>query len=40
MKHTTLGGIDVSRLGLGTMGMSAYYTGAQADDACVMMYRP
>jgi aryl-alcohol dehydrogenase-like predicted oxidoreductase len=33
MKHTTLGSLDVSRLGLGTMGMSAYYTGAGADDA-------
>jgi aryl-alcohol dehydrogenase-like predicted oxidoreductase len=33
MKHTTLGNLDVSRLGLGTMGMSAFYTGAQSDDA-------
>jgi aryl-alcohol dehydrogenase-like predicted oxidoreductase len=33
MKHTTLGTLDVSRLGLGTMGMSAFYTGARADDA-------
>jgi aryl-alcohol dehydrogenase-like predicted oxidoreductase len=33
MRHTTLGDLDVSRLGLGTMGMSAYYTGAGADDA-------
>jgi len=33
MKHVSLGGLDVSRLGLGTMGMSAYYTGAGADDA-------
>jgi aryl-alcohol dehydrogenase-like predicted oxidoreductase len=33
MKHTRLGNLDVSRLGLGTMGMSAFYTGAQADDA-------
>ena len=33
MKHTTLGTLDVSRLGLGTMGMSAFYTGAGADDA-------
>ncbi len=33
MKHTSLGNLDVSRLGLGTMGMSAFYTGAQADDA-------
>jgi len=32
MKHTTLGTLDVSRLGLGTMGMSAFYTGAGADD--------
>ena len=33
MKHTTLGSLDVSRLGLGTMGMSAFYTGAGTDDA-------
>jgi aryl-alcohol dehydrogenase-like predicted oxidoreductase len=33
MRHISLGGLDVSRLGLGTMGMSAYYTGAGADDA-------
>lgn len=33
MKHVSLGGLDVSRLGLGTMGMSAFYTGAGADDA-------
>ncbi len=33
MKHISLGGLDVSRLGLGTMGMSTAYTGAQADDA-------
>jgi aryl-alcohol dehydrogenase-like predicted oxidoreductase len=33
MKHISLGGLDVSRLGLGCMGMSAYYTGAAVDDA-------
>ena len=33
MKHTKLGTLDVSRLGLGTMGMSAFYTGAGTDDA-------
>jgi aryl-alcohol dehydrogenase-like predicted oxidoreductase len=33
MKHVSLAGLDVSRLGLGAMGMSAYYTGASADDA-------
>jgi aryl-alcohol dehydrogenase-like predicted oxidoreductase len=31
MKHVSLGGLDVSRLGLGCMGMSGYYTGAGAD---------
>src|SRR5215207_238430 len=25
MKHISLGGLDVSRIGLGAMGMSAYY---------------
>jgi aryl-alcohol dehydrogenase-like predicted oxidoreductase len=33
MKYTRLGTLDVSRIGLGTMGMSAFYTGAQSDDA-------
>jgi aryl-alcohol dehydrogenase-like predicted oxidoreductase len=33
MRHIALGGLDVSRLGLGTMGMSAFYTGANTDDA-------
>jgi aryl-alcohol dehydrogenase-like predicted oxidoreductase len=33
MKHTTLGTLKVSRLGLGTMGMSAFYSGAGTDDA-------
>jgi aryl-alcohol dehydrogenase-like predicted oxidoreductase len=35
MKYTTLGrdGVEVSRLGLGCMGMSAFYTGAGVDDA-------
>ncbi|MCG2622947.1 aldo/keto reductase [Arthrobacter sp. I2-34] len=33
MKHTTLGQLEVSRLGLGCMGMSAFYTGANTDDA-------
>jgi aryl-alcohol dehydrogenase-like predicted oxidoreductase len=32
MEHVALGGLDVSRLGLGTMGMSAFYTGANTDD--------
>ena len=32
MHYTTLGELSVSRIGLGTMGMSAYYTGASVDD--------
>jgi len=33
VKHITLRDLDVSRIGLGTMGMSFAYTGAGADDA-------
>jgi aryl-alcohol dehydrogenase-like predicted oxidoreductase len=33
MKHISLAGLDVSRIGLGLMGMSAFYTGAATDDA-------
>ena len=34
MKHITLGeDLDVSRIGLGCMGMSAFYTGSGTDDA-------
>ena len=33
IEHTSLGGLDVSRLGLGAMSMSAFYTGAGSDDA-------
>src|SRR6266508_3624670 len=33
MKHISLGGLDVSRIGLGAMGLSAFYTGAGSDDA-------
>jgi len=33
MKHINLGALEVSRIGLGTMGMSTAYTGAGADDA-------
>jgi len=32
MKNGLLGGVEVSRLGLGCMGMSAYYAGAGLDD--------
>ncbi|WFF00094.1 aldo/keto reductase [Micromonospora sp. WMMD964] len=33
MHTTSLGGLEVSRIGLGAMGMSAYYTGAGHDEA-------
>lgn len=33
MKVTSLGGLEVSRIGLGAMGMSAFYTGAGRADA-------
>lgn len=33
MKHISLGDLDVARIGLGAMGMSAAYTGAGTDDA-------
>ena len=33
MKHSKLRDLEVSRIGLGTMGMSAAYTGAGSDDA-------
>ncbi|MER5963226.1 aldo/keto reductase [Streptomyces sp. NPDC002057] len=33
MKHTSAGGLKVSRIGLGTMGMSFGYTGSGTDDA-------
>lgn len=33
MRHVWLAGLEVSRLGLGCMSMSAYYTGAGTDDA-------
>jgi aryl-alcohol dehydrogenase-like predicted oxidoreductase len=32
MEHVKLGGLDVARIGLGTMGMSFAYTGAGSDD--------
>jgi aryl-alcohol dehydrogenase-like predicted oxidoreductase len=33
MKHTNIGRLNVSRIGLGAMGMSSSYTGAGTDDA-------
>jgi aryl-alcohol dehydrogenase-like predicted oxidoreductase len=33
MKHISLGGLDVSRIGLGVMSMSGYYLDAGSDDA-------
>ncbi|TQS27821.1 aldo/keto reductase [Microbispora sp. KK1-11] len=36
MKTTSLGGLEISRIGLGTMGMSAFYTGAgRLDDQSI-----
>jgi aryl-alcohol dehydrogenase-like predicted oxidoreductase len=32
MRHVSLGKLEVSQMGLGTMGMSAYYTGAGSND--------
>jgi aryl-alcohol dehydrogenase-like predicted oxidoreductase len=33
MQHISLADLDVSRIGLGAMGMSAFYTGAGSDDS-------
>ena len=33
MKHISLGGLDVSRIGLGTMAMSGYYLDPVSNDA-------
>src|SRR5437773_12166926 len=33
MKHTSLGGLDVSRIGLGAMSMSGYYLDPASSDA-------
>src|SRR6201986_536932 len=33
MQHISLADLDVSRIGLGAMGMSAFYTGAGRDDS-------
>jgi aryl-alcohol dehydrogenase-like predicted oxidoreductase len=33
VKHISLDGLEVSRLGLGCVGLSAYYKGAGVDDA-------
>ena len=40
MKHRKLGTLDVGRIGLGAMGMSAAYTGAGTDDAEVDPHHP
>ena len=32
MKHISLGGLDVSRIGLGTMAMSGYYLDPNSSD--------
>jgi aryl-alcohol dehydrogenase-like predicted oxidoreductase len=36
MKHINLRGLDVARIALGAMGMSAAYTGAGTDDAAAI----
>jgi aryl-alcohol dehydrogenase-like predicted oxidoreductase len=33
MKHISLGGLDVSRIGLGTMAMSGYYLDPSSSDS-------
>ena len=33
MRHASLGGLDVSRIGLGTMAMSGYYLDPDSSDA-------
>jgi len=33
MKHVNLGTLEIARIGLGAMGMSAAYTGAGTDEA-------
>ena len=33
MKHISLGGLDVARIGLGTMAMSGYYLDPDSSDA-------
>src|SRR5512134_2416925 len=33
MKHISIGGLDVSRIGLGTMGMSSYYPDSNSREA-------
>jgi aryl-alcohol dehydrogenase-like predicted oxidoreductase len=36
MKHISIGGLDVSRIGLGAMSMSGYYNiGAGSDDESI-----
>jgi len=33
MKHISLGGLDVSRIGLGAMSMSGYYNAGEGSEA-------
>jgi aryl-alcohol dehydrogenase-like predicted oxidoreductase len=39
MKHISLGGLDVSRIGLGTMAMSGYYLDPDSSEAVVVATR-